>query len=53
MKESAKTGKSIRTLAVEHGLVPEDEIDQVLDLLAADPTAAASRQHQPAAAEPA
>jgi fumarate hydratase, class II len=33
VKESAETGRSIRTLAVEHGLVPEDEIDQVLDLL--------------------
>jgi fumarate hydratase class II len=33
VKESAATGKSIRTLAVEHGLVPEAEIDAVLDLL--------------------
>jgi fumarate hydratase, class II len=33
VKESAKTGKSIRTLVLEHGLVPEDEIDAVLDLL--------------------
>jgi fumarate hydratase class II len=33
VKESAKTGKSIRTLAVEQGLVPEAEIDSVLDLL--------------------
>ena len=33
VKESAKTGKSIRTLVVEHGLVPEDEVDDVLDLL--------------------
>jgi len=33
VKESAKTGKSIRTLVVEHGLVPEAEIDTVLDLL--------------------
>src|SRR5436190_636532 len=33
VKESAKTGKSIRTLVVEQGLVPEDEIDTVLDLL--------------------
>jgi fumarate hydratase class II len=33
VKESAKTGKSIRTLVVEQGLVPESEIDQVLDLL--------------------
>ena len=32
MKESAETGKSIRTLVVEHGLVPEDEVDEVLDL---------------------
>ena len=37
MKESAKTGKSIRTLVVEHGLVPEDEVDDVLDLLIAHP----------------
>jgi fumarate hydratase, class II len=33
VKESAATGKSIRALVVEHGLVPESEIDQVLDLL--------------------
>ncbi len=33
VKESAATGKSIRTLAIEHGLVPEAEIDAVLDLL--------------------
>jgi fumarate hydratase class II len=33
VKESARTGTSIRTLAVEHGLVPESEIDAVLDLL--------------------
>ena len=33
VKESAKTGKSIRTLVVEHGLVPEDEVDEALDLL--------------------
>ncbi len=33
VKESAKTGKSIRTLVVEQGLVPESEIDAVLDLL--------------------
>ncbi|MET0728017.1 MAG: class II fumarate hydratase [Acidimicrobiales bacterium] len=33
VKESGRTGKSIRTLAVEHGLVPESEIDAVLDLL--------------------
>ena len=33
VKESAATGRSIRTLAVEHGLVPESEIDAVLDLL--------------------
>jgi fumarate hydratase class II len=33
VKESARTGKSVRTLAVEQGLVPEDEIDAVLDLL--------------------
>ncbi|MEO7571930.1 MAG: class II fumarate hydratase [Acidimicrobiales bacterium] len=33
VKESATTGKSIRTLVIEHGLVPEAEIDAVLDLL--------------------
>ena len=33
VKESAKTGKSTRTLVVEQGLIPEDEVDQVLDLL--------------------
>jgi len=33
VKESATTGKSIRTLVLEHGLVPESEIDAVLDLL--------------------
>ncbi|MFL6206475.1 MAG: class II fumarate hydratase [Acidimicrobiales bacterium] len=33
VKESAKTGKSIRALVVEQGLVPESEVDQVLDLL--------------------
>ena len=33
VKESAKTGKSIRTLVVEQGLVPESEVDQVFDLL--------------------
>jgi fumarate hydratase class II len=33
VKESAATGKSIRTLVVEQGLVPEDEVDQALDLL--------------------
>jgi fumarate hydratase class II len=33
VKESARTGKSIRTLVVEQGLIPEDEVDQVLDLL--------------------
>ncbi len=33
VKESAKTGKSIRTLVLEHGLVPESEIDGALDLL--------------------
>jgi fumarate hydratase class II len=33
VKESATTGKSIRTLVVEQGLVPEEEIDEVLDLL--------------------
>ena len=33
VKESAKTGKSIRTLVLEYDLVPESEIDGVLDLL--------------------
>ncbi len=33
VKESAATGKTIRTLVVEHELVPESEVDQVLDLL--------------------
>jgi fumarate hydratase class II len=33
VKESAETGKSIRTLVVERGLVPEAEVDDVLDLL--------------------
>src|SRR3546814_6042209 len=33
VKESAKTGKSIRELVLEHDLVPESEIDQALDLL--------------------
>ena len=33
VKESATTGKSIRTLVVEQGLVPEAEVDDVLDLL--------------------
>jgi fumarate hydratase class II len=33
VKESAKTGKSIRTLVLEHGLVPEAELDDALDLL--------------------
>src|SRR3546814_475604 len=31
VKESAKTGKSIRELVLEHDLVPESEIDQALD----------------------
>jgi fumarate hydratase class II len=33
VKESAKTGKSIRALVLEHDLVPESEIDAALDLL--------------------
>ncbi len=33
VKESAATGKSIRTLVVEQGLVPAGEVDSVLDLL--------------------
>ncbi len=33
VKESAKTGKSIRALVIEEGLVPESEVDTVLDLL--------------------
>ena len=33
VKESAQTGKSVRTLVLERGLLPEGEIDEVLDLL--------------------
>jgi fumarate hydratase class II len=33
VKESAATGRSIRELVLEHGLVPETEIDEVFDLL--------------------
>jgi len=33
VKESATTGRSIRELVVEHGLVPENEVDDALDLL--------------------
>ena len=33
VKESSATGKSIRALVVEHGLVADDEVDAVLDLL--------------------
>jgi fumarate hydratase class II len=33
VKESARTGKSIRTLVLEHDLVPAADIDRVLDLL--------------------
>jgi len=33
VKESAATGRSIRALVVEEGLVPEGEVDDVLDLL--------------------
>jgi len=33
VKESARTGKGIRQLVLEHALLPEDEIDQALDLL--------------------
>jgi fumarate hydratase class II len=33
VKESAATGTSIRQLVVEQGLVPEAEVDEVLDLL--------------------
>jgi fumarate hydratase class II len=33
VKESATTGKSIRTLVLEHGLMSESEIDAALDLL--------------------
>jgi len=33
VKESARTGKSIRELVVEHDLVPESEVDAALDLL--------------------
>jgi fumarate hydratase class II len=34
VKESARTGTSIRTLVVEQGLVAEAEVDDLLDLLA-------------------
>jgi fumarate hydratase, class II len=33
VKESASTGTSIRTLVLEHALLPEAELDRVLDLL--------------------
>jgi fumarate hydratase class II len=33
VKESAATGRSIRTLVLEQGLLPEAELDRVLDLL--------------------
>jgi fumarate hydratase class II len=33
VKESAATGKSIRALVLEHGLIPEAEVDDVFDLL--------------------
>ena len=33
VKESTESGKSIRELVVEHGLVPEADVDQVLNLL--------------------
>ena len=33
VKESAATGTSIRTLVLDRGLVAEDELDRVLDLL--------------------
>jgi len=33
VKESAATGRSIRELVVAHDLIPEDEIDEALDLL--------------------
>ncbi|MGQ0831279.1 MAG: class II fumarate hydratase [Microthrixaceae bacterium] len=33
VKESAATGKSIRALVIEHGLVAEEDVDEVLDLL--------------------
>src|SRR3546814_19825754 len=33
VKESDKTGKSIRELVLEHDLVPEYEIDQALELM--------------------
>jgi fumarate hydratase class II len=34
VQESARTGKSIRALVLEHGLLPEPELDAALDLLA-------------------
>jgi len=33
VKQSAATGKSLRTLVLEQGLIPEAELDSVLDLL--------------------
>jgi fumarate hydratase class II len=33
VKESATTGKGIRQLVLEHDLLPEDQLDQALDLL--------------------
>ncbi|MFP5256276.1 MAG: class II fumarate hydratase [Acidimicrobiia bacterium] len=33
VKESARTGKGIRELVVEHALIPEAEVDAALDLL--------------------
>jgi fumarate hydratase class II len=33
VKESAATGKGIRQLVLEHDLLPEDQLDQALDLL--------------------
>jgi fumarate hydratase, class II len=33
-KEAYKTGESLRTLCLKHKLMPEDELDRVLDLMA-------------------
>ena len=34
MKESVKTGRSIRELVLERGLLADDELDRALDVLA-------------------
>jgi aspartate ammonia-lyase len=33
VKASAKTGKTVRTLVLEEGLLDEEELDEALDLL--------------------